>query len=81
MCETDILLNLVQKLLIVVVVVVGLTYEIYNCVSHKMLKYDSLLTALIYGLIGCFGSKLSDLTCPITNNCNRAGQIGQLSSQ
>ena len=26
-------------------------------------------------------SKLSDSTCPITNVCNRTGQIGQLSSQ
>ena len=32
-----------------------------------MLEYDWFLTALIYGLIGCFRSKLSDLTCPITN--------------
>ena len=46
-----------------------------------MLEYDWLLTALIYGLIGCLRSKLSDLTCPITNICNRTGQIGQLSSQ
>ena len=45
-----------------------------------MLEYDWLLTALIYGLIGCFRSKLSDLTCPISNACNRTGQIGQLSS-
>ena len=32
-----------------------------------MLEYDWFLTVLIYGLIGCFRSKLSDLTCPITN--------------
>ena len=32
-----------------------------------MLEHDWLLTALIYALIGCFRSKLSDLTCPITN--------------
>ena len=32
-----------------------------------MLEYDWLLRALIYGLIGCSRSKLSDLTCPITN--------------
>ena len=32
-----------------------------------MLEYDWFLTALIYGLIGCFRSKLSDLTRPITN--------------
>ena len=32
-----------------------------------MLEYDWFLTALIYGLIGCFRSKLSDLTCPTTN--------------
>ena len=32
-----------------------------------MLEYDWFLTALIYGLIGCFRSKLFDLTCPITN--------------
>ena len=41
---------------------------INKCVNNKMLKYDWLSTALIYGLIGCFRSKLSDLTCPITNN-------------
>ena len=53
-----------------------------NCVNNKMLDYDWLLTALIYGLIGCFRSKLSaDLMCPITNICNRTGQIGQLSHQ
>ena len=46
-----------------------------------MLEHDWLLTALIYGLIGCFRSKLSDLTCLITNICNQTGQIGQLSSQ
>ena len=34
-----------------------------------MLKHDWLLTALIYDLIGCFRSKLSDLTCPITSVC------------
>ena len=33
-----------------------------------MLEHDWLLTALIYGLIGCFRSKLSDLACPITKN-------------
>ena len=42
-------------------------YYYYNCVNNKMLEYDWFLTALIYGLIGCFRSKLSDLTCPITN--------------
>ena len=53
-----------------------------NCVNNKMLEHDWLLTALIYALIGCFISKLSDLTCPITNKfCNRTAQIGQLSSQ
>ena len=53
-----------------------------DCVNvNNMLKYDWLLTALIYGLIGCFRSKLSDLTCSITNVCNWIGQIGQLSSQ
>ena len=31
-----------------------------------MLEYDWLLTAVIFGLIGCFWSKLSDLTCPVT---------------
>ena len=36
-----------------------------------MLEHDWLLTALIYVLIGCFRSKLSDLTCAITNICNR----------
>ena len=43
-----------------------------------MLEYDLLF---IYGLIGCFRTKLSNLTCPITNIRNRTGQIGQLSSQ
>ena len=52
-----------------------------NCVDNKMLEHDWLLTAFIYDLIGCFRSKLSDLICPITNICNRTGQIGQLSSQ
>ena len=32
-------------------------YYDYNCVNNKMLKYDWLLTALIYGF---FRSKLSD---------------------
>jgi len=41
-----------------------------NCVKNKMLKYDWFLTALIYGLIGCFRSKLSNSTCLITNICN-----------
>ena len=40
-----------------------------------MLEYDWLLKALIYGLIGCFRSKLSDLTCLI---CNWTGRIRQL---
>ena len=40
---------------------------VINCVSNKMLERDWLLTALIYALIGCFRSKLSDLTRPITN--------------
>ena len=31
-------------------------------------------------LIGCFGSKLLDLTCQITNVCIRTGEIGQLIS-
>ena len=44
-----------------------------------MLEYDWLLTALTYGLISCFRSKLSDQTCPIrcTNICDWTGQIGQ----
>ena len=46
-----------------------------------MIEYDWLLTALIYGLIGCFRSKLSDLTYSITKICNRTGQSRQLSSQ
>ena len=54
----------------------------YNCVSNKMPEYDMLLTALIiiYGLIGCFRSKLNGLTTLITNFYNWTGQIGQLSS-
>ena len=32
----------------------------FNCVINKRLEHDWLLTALIYGLIGCFSSKLSD---------------------
>ena len=43
-----------------------------------MLEYDWLF---IYDLIGCFRSKLPNLTCPITNIRNPTGQIGQLSSQ
>ena len=54
---------------------------VYNCVNNKMLERDWLLTALMYALIGCFRSKLSDLTCPITNICNRSSQIGQFSSK
>ena len=38
-----------------------------DCVNNKMLEYDWLLTALICGSISRFRSKLSDLTCPITN--------------
>ena len=56
-------------------------YYYYYCVNNKMLEYDWLLTAFISGLIGCFRSKLSALTCPITNICNWTGQIGQLSRQ
>ena len=55
--------------------------KIFNFVNNKLLEYDWLLTALIYGLIGCFRSKLSDLTRPIPNIRNRTGQIGQLSSK
>ena len=36
-------------------------------VNNRMLENDWSLTALIYGLIGCFRSKLSNLTCPIKN--------------
>ena len=36
-------------------------------VNNKMLEYGWLLTVLIYVLIACFRSKLSDLTWPITN--------------
>ena len=43
----------------------------HKCVNNKMLEHDWLLTALIYALIGCFRYKQSDLTCPITNICNR----------
>ena len=32
----------------------------FNCVHNKILEYYWLLTALIYGLIGYFRSKLSD---------------------
>ena len=35
-----------------------------NCVNKKMLEYDWLLKSLINGLIDCFWSKVSDLTCP-----------------
>ena len=31
-----------------------------NCVNNKMLERDWLFTALIYALIGCFRSELSD---------------------
>ena len=50
-------------------------------VNNRMLKHDWLVTALIYGLMGCFRSKLSNLTCLITSVCNWTGQIRQLSSQ
>ena len=40
-----------------------------DCVNNKMLEYDWLLTALICGSISRFRSKLSDLTCPITDIC------------
>ena len=50
-------------------------------VNNKMLKHDWFLTSLIYALMGCLRSKLSNLTCPITSICNRTGQTGQLSSQ
>ena len=53
----------------------------YNCVNNKMFVYDWLLTVLIYGLIGSFKSKLSDLTCPIKSICNRTGQTGRLRDQ
>ena len=46
-------------------------YYCHNCVNNKILEHDWLLAALIYGLIGSFGPKLSDLTHPITNICNR----------
>jgi len=40
-----------------------------NCVNNKMHEYDWLLTALIYGSIGFFRSKLSDMYCliPLAN--------------
>ena len=54
---------------------------LHYCVNNKMLECDWLLRALIYGIIGCFRSKLSNLTCPITTIHSQTGQIGQLSSQ
>ena len=51
--------------------------KMHNCVNSKMIEHDWL----ICGLIGCFRSKLSRLTYPITYSCNQTGQIGQLSSQ
>ena len=36
-----------------------------------MLEYDRLFKAVIYGLIDCLRSKLSDLTCSITNICKK----------
>jgi len=44
------------------------------CVNNKMLEYDepSLMAKL-----AVFRSKLSDLTCSITNICNQTGQIGR----
>ena len=44
--------------------------KLINRVINKMLEYDWLFTALNYGLIGCFRSKLSDLTCLISYICN-----------
>ena len=52
-----------------------------NSVNNKMLEYDWLFTGFIYGLIGCFRSKLSNLTCLITKICNWTSQIVKLSSQ
>jgi len=52
-----------------------------NCVNNNRLEHEWLLKALTYGLIGCFSSKLSNLTCLITNISNGTGQIRQLNSQ
>ena len=45
----------------------------HDCVNNKMLEHDWLLTALIYAIIGCFRSNLSDNLQTFV--------IGQLSSQ
>ena len=63
--------------IIIIIIIIKLLCQQQNPRS----EYDWLLTALIYGLIDCFRSTLSDLTCPITNICNRTCQIRQLSSQ
>ena len=43
-----------------------------------MLEYDRLFKAVIYGLIDCLRSKLSDLTCSITNICKKKKKIKKL---
>ena len=63
--------------IIIIIIIIKLLCQQQNPRS----EYDWLLTALIYGLIDCFRSILSDFTCPITNICNRTCQIRQLSSQ
>ena len=47
------------------------TVILLNCVNNNMLVYDWILTALTYGVMVCFRSKLSDLTCSVANICNR----------
>ena len=57
-------------------------FLLFNCVVNKMLKHDWLSKALIYCLISCLRSTLSELTtCPVPIVCNQTGQIGQLRSQ
>ena len=52
-------------------------YWIVFCSLFSFFLSSWLLTALIFGVIGRFRSKLSDLSCPITNTCKRKGQLGQ----
>ena len=44
------------------------------------IRFENFDIVVINGLIGCFRSKMSDLTCPISNIGNWTGQMGQLSS-
>ena len=71
-----------KRLIIIIIIIIMITIVIIIIIIVSIKKCsnnDWLLIALIYAVIGCVRSQLSDLTCLITNVCNRKGQIGQLS--